>query len=127
MANLVVGLEFDVGWDSDFPRLFASWTVLARPGSRHLQMVIDDILNEIKATKEKYNLTSTSELQLGMVDDVVDYTSSRRLTAGVLRSLSEQLGEMVDSRNVSRLPEPEIDRGCLDFAAVRFCPFSQQL
>ncbi|OAT07952.1 glycosyl transferase [Blastomyces gilchristii SLH14081] len=90
-------------------------------------MVIDDILNEIKATKEKYNLTSTSELQLGMVDDVVDYTGSRRLTAGVLRSLSEQLGEMVDSRNVSRLPEPEIDRGCLDFAAVRFCPFSQQL
>ncbi|OJD18554.1 hypothetical protein ACJ73_08710 [Blastomyces percursus] len=107
-AKLVVGLEFDVGWDSDFPRQFASWTVLARPGSRHLRVVVDAILNEIRATKEKYNLTNISELTLGMVGDVVDYTGPRRLTVGALKSLSEQLGEMVDNRNVSRLLSPKL-------------------
>ncbi|PGH03213.1 hypothetical protein GX51_04248 [Blastomyces parvus] len=107
-AKLVVGLEFDVGYDHDFPRQFATWTVLARPGSRHLQTVVDDILNEIKATKHMYNLTSTSELSLGMVGDVVDYTGPRRLAVSVLKSLSEQLGEIVNERNVSRLLSPKL-------------------
>ncbi|KLJ10095.1 hypothetical protein EMPG_09907 [Blastomyces silverae] len=125
-AKLVVGLEFDVGWDGDFPRQFASWAVLARPGSPHLQMVVDDILNEIKATKENYNLTSTSELQLEMVGDVVDYTGPRRLTVGVLKSLSEQLGEIVDTRNISLLLSPKLIEDVLILPGYAFALSANQ-
>ncbi|KKZ62161.1 hypothetical protein EMCG_00476 [[Emmonsia] crescens] len=107
-TNLLVGLEFDMGWRHDIFRQFASWIIMARPGSRHLQTVIDDILDAVKTTKEKHNLTSTLELQLGMVGDVVDYTGPRRLTRGVFKSLSEQLGEIVDGRNVSNLLSPKL-------------------
>ncbi|OAX83961.1 hypothetical protein ACJ72_01682 [Emergomyces africanus] len=107
-TNLVVGWEFDVGWGYEFRRQFTSWTVMAKPGCQHLQMVVDDIVRAVNSTKEKHNLTSISDLQLSMVGDVVDYTGPRRLTAGVLKSLSKQLGKKVDEKKVSTLLSPKL-------------------
>lgn len=91
-AKLVVGWEFDVGeWDFDFMRQFATWTVLASPGSPHLIAVIEDILSLLHA-KASVNNVSISGLTLDMVGDVVDITGPRRLTESIFMSLGRTLG-----------------------------------
>nr|AAK54761.1 putative mannosyltransferase [Paracoccidioides brasiliensis] len=107
-ANLVVGWEFDVGWGESFIRQFTSWTIMARPGSKHLEMVVHDILDAIDKTKKKHKLPKTTGLQLQMLGDIVDYTGPRRLTRSIFKSLSEDLGGEVNAGNASNLLSPKL-------------------
>ncbi|CAI7567442.1 unnamed protein product [Penicillium glandicola] len=104
-AGLVVGWEFDVGWGQNIIRQFESWTIMAAPGSPHLMMVIDDIMDAIDQKTEEFQV-SVSELTLDMAGDVIDFTGPRRLTRGILKSLELALNETVDMESISNLLEP---------------------
>lgn len=104
-TNLVVGLEFDEGWGENILRQFNSWTIMAAPHSPHIMMVIEDILDAIRQ-KSEGNGIAVTELSLDMVGDVVDFTGPRRLTRGILKSLSLVLDETVEMKNVSHLLDP---------------------
>lgn len=104
-TNLVVGLEFDEGWGENIVRQFNSWTIMAAPHSPHIMMVIEDILDAIRQ-KSEGNGIAVTELSLDMVGDVVDFTGPRRLTRGILKSLSLVLDETVGMNNVSHLLDP---------------------
>ena len=108
-TNLVVGLEFDWKYENDdfLHSQFASWTIMARPGSQHMQMVIDDIVSGIHDKTVEHNVT-ISELTTEMVGDVVDITGPKRMTRSIVRSLGMMLERTVDDRDISDLKEPRL-------------------
>ena len=107
-VNMVVGWEFDYGYQSDLAREFASWTIMSRPAVPHMWAVVDDILKSIHGTITEYNLTSAAGVELNMVGDVIDYTGPRRLTRSALRSVGEMLQRPVDYDEISNLTEPRL-------------------
>ncbi|PLN75636.1 hypothetical protein BDW42DRAFT_189131 [Aspergillus taichungensis] len=104
-VNLVVGWEFDVGWGENIVRQFATWTVLAKPKSPHLMMVIDDILDAVRQITEEHQI-NIPDLTTDIISDVVDFTGPRRLTRGVIRSLESSLQKSIDNKEISHLLEP---------------------
>ncbi|KAJ5571158.1 hypothetical protein N7535_004818 [Penicillium sp. DV-2018c] len=104
-AGLVVGWEFDVGWGENIIRQFESWTIMAAPGSVHLLMVIDDIVEAIRGRMEVYGV-DVGELTVEMAGSVIDLTGPRRLTRSVLKSLGVVRNETVDIKSISNLLEP---------------------
>lgn len=98
-ASLVVGLEFDWAWqDDDFLHSqFASWTVMAKPRSPHLLMIVNDILDDIREKTKAHNVTLPN-LTLDMVGDVVDITGPKRMTRGIVKSLESMIEDTVDDR-----------------------------
>ncbi|CAG8890678.1 unnamed protein product [Penicillium egyptiacum] len=77
-AGLVVGWKFDVDWGENFIRQFESWTIMAAPGSPHLLMVINDIMDGIRQKTKEYQVP-VSGLTLDMTGDVIDFTGPGRL------------------------------------------------
>lgn len=55
-ASLVVGWEFDVGWEEPFVRQFATWTIMSRPRSTHMSMVVDDIIEGLRSVSLKHSV-----------------------------------------------------------------------
>lgn len=106
-ASLVVGWEFDVGWGDSFVREFATWTIMAKPRSPHLLMLLDDILEGLREKTEEYNVT-VAELTWTMVGDVVDLTGPRRMTRSIYKSLKATLGDDFDQENIAALYEPKL-------------------
>ena len=104
-VNLVVGWEFDVGWGENIMRQFATWTVLAKPQSPHLMVVIDDILDAVRQVTEERQI-SIPHLTTDMISDVVDFTGPRRFTRGVIKSLESSLQKSIDNKEISHLLEP---------------------
>ncbi|KAJ5373069.1 hypothetical protein N7517_005075 [Penicillium concentricum] len=104
-AGLVVGWEFDVGWGQSFTRQFESWAIMAAPGSSHLLMVINDIMDGIRQKTEEYGVP-VSGLTLEMTGSVIDFTGPRRLTRGILKSLELVRNEAIDMPSISNLLEP---------------------
>ena len=99
-AALVVGWEFDIGWKEPYIRQFASWWVMAKPGSPHLKMVIDDIIEDIRSllTTKNIPLASLSYENI----EVVDLTGPRRLTKSIVKSLG------IDKKNITGIYEPKL-------------------
>ncbi|QSZ36955.1 hypothetical protein DSL72_009046 [Monilinia vaccinii-corymbosi] len=120
-AQLVVGLEFDCAWQGDgyLYSQFASWTIMAKPGSPHLMQVIEDILVEIAETARRNNVT-TDGVQLSMIDDVVDSTGPKRMTLGIVKSLNKVLGRELDDRDVGGLSSPRLIHDVLILPANAF-------
>jgi alpha 1,6-mannosyltransferase len=109
-TSLVVGLEFDVGYEYEFNRQFASWMIMAKPGSPHMSMVIDDILEGLREMTNKHNVT-VAGLTLDMISeigDVCDLTGPRRMTRSIVKSLNLILNDIIDDRNISNLLEPKL-------------------
>jgi len=106
-ASLVVGWEFDVGWEFAFVRQFASWTIMAKPGLPHMSMVIEDILEGLHNKTAEHNV-SLADLTLAMTGDVVDMTGPRRFTFSVLKSLELTLNTTVPIESISKLREPKL-------------------
>jgi alpha 1,6-mannosyltransferase len=104
-ASLVVGWEFDVGWGENFVREFATWTMMAKPGSPHMLMVIEDILEGLHQKTLEHNVT-ISELTMAIIGDIVDITGPRRFTRSVMKSLEAVLGHEIDQRNITNIFEP---------------------
>ncbi|KAF7862584.1 hypothetical protein EAF04_007457 [Stromatinia cepivora] len=120
-ANLVVGLEFDCEWQDDgiLYSQFASWTIMAKPGSPHLMRVIDDIVMEINGIARRNNVT-VEGLQLSMISDVVDVTGPKRMTLGIVKSLNNILGRKLDDRDVGELRSARLIHDVLILPANAF-------
>ncbi|CZR58328.1 related to alpha-1,6-mannosyltransferase [Phialocephala subalpina] len=106
-ASVIVGWEFDVGWGDSFVRQFATWTIMARPRSPHILMVLDDILEALREKTEEHNVT-IANMTWTMVGDVVDFTGPRRMTRSILKSLKATLGGKFDERSIAALYEPKL-------------------
>ncbi|KAL2019168.1 hypothetical protein VTK56DRAFT_10040 [Thermocarpiscus australiensis] len=103
-VSVVVGWEFDVGWPGPFTHQFATWTIMAKPGSPHLWTVIQDIVQSFQ-DKMKEKKVSVGELTLEMLGDV-DVTGPRRFTRGVLKSMGEAFGTTL--QEVEVIFEPKL-------------------
>lgn len=106
-VGLVLGWEFDVGWGDTFIRQFASWTMMAKPGLPHMWMVVEDILEGIRAAMALHQVP-VAGLTLAMVGEVVDFTGPRRLTRSVFKSLEQTFNTTIDYESISNLLEPQI-------------------
>ena len=104
-VNIVVGWEFDIGWGEKIVRQFATWTIMARPRSPHMLMVVDDILDAIHRFAKEHNV-AISDLTTAILPDVVDFTGPRRFTRAVFRSLESTLQESIDMKDISNILEP---------------------
>ncbi|KAL1873226.1 hypothetical protein Daus18300_004046 [Diaporthe australafricana] len=91
-ASLVVGWEFDGGYHFEFERQFVTWTVLAKKGSPHLMVVVEDILTKIREVALANNV-SISGVRMNMIKDVVDFTGPKQFARSVMRELEKTLGE----------------------------------
>lgn len=91
-VSLVVGWEFDAGYDFIFERQFTTWTVMARKGVPHLMAVVDDIVQSM-ADVAKANNATISQLKMDTIGDVVEFTGPRRFADSVTKSLAPLLNE----------------------------------
>lgn len=71
-TNVVVGLGFDGSQ-------FASWTVMAKPWSVHIAMVIEYSMKSLKSSAARHN-TNIGGLTIKTITDVVDVTGSQAMT-----------------------------------------------
>ena len=102
--GLVVGLEFDV---DIWIRQFASWTIMAKPKSPHMLMVVDECIDAVRQ-KMKEHKVGVADLTIDMIGDVVDFSGPRRLTRGILKSLSLTLNSMIEGHNITNITEPRL-------------------
>lgn len=91
-VSLVVGWEFDAGYDFPFERQFTTWAVMARKGVPHLMAVVDDIIQSV-ADAAKANNATISQLKMDMIGDVVEFTGPRRFAKSVTENLEPLLSE----------------------------------
>ncbi|TAQ88940.1 hypothetical protein B7494_g2719 [Chlorociboria aeruginascens] len=109
-VDLVIGHEFDIDWrgeGSDLASQFTNWAFMSKPGNQHLQIVVDEIVAEFyNITRE--NKVSISGVKEEMLSDVIDVTGPKRMSRGILRSLSTMLEETIDDRNISNVKEPRL-------------------
>lgn len=103
-TGLVVGLEFDV---DIWVRQFASWTIMAKPKSPHMLMVVEDCIEAVLEKTREHNV-GVPDLTIDMIGDVVDFSGPRRLTRGVLNSLSLTLNSKIEDGNISNVMEPRL-------------------
>jgi mannosyltransferase OCH1-like enzyme len=98
-TGLVVGLEFDWAWENDnfLHSQFASWTVMAKPRSPHMLVIINDILEDFRQKCKEHNV-ELPDLKLDMVGEVVDITGPKRMTRGIVKSLELILNVTIDDR-----------------------------
>ncbi|PSN60502.1 hypothetical protein BS50DRAFT_200316 [Corynespora cassiicola Philippines] len=106
-AGLVVGWEFDMGWEQPIVRQFASWTIMAKARSPHMLQVIEDVLQTLRQKMHQYKV-SVENITLAMAGDVVDFSGPRRLTSGVFRSLGRTLNRTVGPGEISEILQPEL-------------------
>ncbi|CAE7002672.1 hypothetical protein PTNB73_10301 [Pyrenophora teres f. teres] len=106
-ASVVVGWEFDMGFDDNILLEFQSWTIMAKPHSPHILQVIDDLIDAIEDTKEKHKVT-VDKIALDMIGDVVDFSGPRRLTYGILKSLKRQLNREIDGKEIRKIYQPKL-------------------
>lgn len=106
-ADLVVGWEFDVGWTPGIVRQFASWVIMARPGSPHMLTVIEGIVDALHEIMRKEHV-GIENVTLNMTGDVVDFSGPRRLTTGVFKSLEYTLDRTVSPDEVKEIIQPAL-------------------
>ncbi|KAF2623568.1 glycosyltransferase family 32 protein [Macroventuria anomochaeta] len=106
-AGVVVGWEFDMGWKQPFVRQFASWTIMAKPGSFHMLQVIEDKMEILRQKMHQYNM-SVENITLEMTGYVVDFSGPRRLTFSIFKRLERTLNRTVTSDEVSEILQPKL-------------------
>lgn len=104
-AGLVVGWEFDVGWSPGIMRQFASWTIMARPGSPHMLTVVEDIVDALHNVMKEHQV-GIGNVTLSMTGDVVDFSGPRQLTTGVFKSLRHTLNRTVSPDEAKEILQP---------------------
>lgn len=119
-AAVVVGWEFEVSWGDNIVRQFATWAMMARPGSSHIWMVVEDIIQSLQNTMVEKSV-SAKGLALEMVGDVVDVTGPRRFTRSMLKSMEEALEATVE--DFQTLLEPTLIRDVLVLPGYVFAAF----
>jgi alpha 1,6-mannosyltransferase len=81
--------------------------MMAKPGSPHMSMVIDDILDALREKTRQHNVTIAG-LKFDMIGGVVDLTGPRRFTKSVLKNLDLMLNGTAADRNISYLLESKL-------------------
>ncbi|KAI6359482.1 hypothetical protein MCOR25_007055 [Pyricularia grisea] len=104
-ANIVVGMEFDI---DIWIRQFASWTIMAKQKSPHMLAAVEDCLEGLVAKAKERNVGGIQDLKLDMLDDIVEVSGPRRLTRGILKSLSNKLNETVGNDEIANVKEPRL-------------------
>jgi len=104
-ASLVVGWEFDMGWEGNFIRQFETWTILAKQGSPHLWMVIQELVLSFK-DKMTEQQVGIEGLTMDMMGDVIDATGPRRFTRGIMKSVGDAFNITV--QDIQELLEPRL-------------------
>ncbi|TLD18404.1 hypothetical protein PspLS_10097 [Pyricularia sp. CBS 133598] len=104
-ASIVVGMEFDI---DIWIRQFASWTIMAKPKSPHMLVAVEDCLEGLVAKAKERKVGGIQDLKLDMIDDIVDVSGPRRLTRGILKSLSSMLNERVGDDEIANVKEPRL-------------------
>lgn len=104
-TSVVVGWEFDYGWDESYFHEFASWTILSKPGVNHMLMVVDDIMEAVHKVAEEKQVP-VEGLTPAMVGDIVDFTGPRRLTRSIIKSVGLTLGKEVERKHVENIRQP---------------------
>lgn len=108
--GLVVGLEFDMEWRGEGTRIasqLTNWIFAAAPGSRHLQYVVDAVVKGLYDIARE-NDVGPEGITLDMIPDVVDVTGPKKMTIGIVESLSQMLNRTVDDRDIARGKEPRL-------------------
>lgn len=106
-AELVVGWEFDSGWEGEYVRQFASWTIMAKPKSPHMMQVIDDIFQTLREKTIEKNL-AVENATVVLLGDVVDFSGPRRLTRSIYTSLSKMLNRTVGAAEMQEILQPKL-------------------
>lgn len=106
-ANVVVGWEFDQGWEGQYVRQFTSWTIMSAPRSPHMLQVINDIFAEIDSLTSTHHI-HVQNITLALAGDVVDFSGPRRLTRGIFTSLSNTLNRTVGPADVQEILQPRL-------------------
>lgn len=78
---------------------------MAKPGSPHIWMVIEDILHGLRHTMKERDVP-VEELTMQMVGDVVDATGPRRFTRSILKSVED--GFNVTLGDIQEIREPKL-------------------
>ncbi|KAF3002890.1 hypothetical protein E8E13_001266 [Curvularia kusanoi] len=92
----------------DPPHRFATWVMMARPGSPHLLAVVQDIVAAVHQTMRFYDVGDVGNLTEGMVGDVGTFSGPGRLTRAVLGSLEAMLNRTVEREEVSSVLMPKL-------------------
>lgn len=103
-ANIVVGMEFDV---DIWVRQFATWTIMARPRSLHMLAVVEDCLEALVIKAKELNI-GLQDLRPNMLDDIVDVSGPRRLTRGIMKSLSKMMNQDLGNEDISHISQPKL-------------------
>ncbi|TVY45970.1 putative glycosyltransferase [Lachnellula subtilissima] len=103
-ASIVVGLEFDI---DIWVRQFASWTIVAKPKSPHMLTVVEECIEALHEKSREHNM-GIPDLKLNMLGDIVDFSGPRRLTRGILKSLSTILNTTVGNDEIAHVSEPRL-------------------
>ena len=117
-ASVVVGWEFDIGWGDGFTREFATWTIMARPRSPHILLVLDDILEGLRDKTAEHNVT-IADMTWAIIGDVVDLTGPRRMTRSILKSVKATFGDF-DDETITSINEPRLVGDLLILPAYSF-------
>lgn len=125
-TKVAVGWEFDIGQSSHFSRQFTSWTLMAAPGSPHFWQVIEDIMQSVREIKANNNLTSTADISLDMIGDVIDFTGPKRLTRSIYKSVENTWGASINHTTISNILKPVLIQDVLLFPGYAFADSSNK-
>ena len=87
-ANLVVGWEFDGGYNFETERQFQTWAIMARKGVSHLMAAANDVVDSIQEIAKAHNST-VSEISGDITLNVIDFTGPRRFHKSVVKNLQK--------------------------------------
>lgn len=105
-SSLVVGWEFDWGLGEDYIHEFASWTIMSKPRSPHMLMVINDIVEAVHTAQAENKVATINDLTPPMVGDIVDFTGPRRMTRSIVKSLELTLRRPIARKEIENIRDP---------------------
>jgi mannosyltransferase OCH1-like enzyme len=108
--SLIVGLEFDMqfrGEGVEVASQFTNWILALKPGDGHLMYVVDSTVADIGAVAKK-NYVDIEHLELWVFPDVVNIAGPKKMTIGILESLSGAMNQLVDDQMISDTKEPRL-------------------
>lgn len=84
-VSLVVGWEFQTVYEKHM-REFVTWMIMAKPGLRHMSMVINDTLEALHGKAKEHNVP-ISGLKMDTVGDIVWLTGPMAMSKSIIKSL----------------------------------------
>jgi alpha 1,6-mannosyltransferase len=107
-TSLMLGRDSDAGRAPSTPRRFASWVIVAKPGSPHMLAAVEDVVAAVQQTMRFYGVDAVENVTAGMTGDAGSFSGPGRLTRAVVRSLEETMRREVDGDEVSAVLMPQL-------------------